>query len=414
MWGRSARIAKCLESGLLDFLSALLPMEAGGVKLYDLLEQAASGGLRLPPCYVKVAMMYSFLERSLGSPYLALKYLAKSLGGSRLGKLLWEYNEISLTAGDALRFLEGAMNSYIGHLRGRLEKSLRLLEGIYEGIIVLVMSTILLSTMPSQAMPPLISQAIISLSLLAGYFYSLRLSRSLMSYSGRRGLLDSLIIALGAISSLHLYLAIAHAISLFSIALALRGESGRARGLEDEALGLLEDAYVNVNSGLTLDASLRERLRLGSAAFKRAWFIAERGADARALIEQLNATTLTIWSFSALVGAMEYTSRHGPYLSKAVLVVDSLREAREYIAEKLKALYAYPIVVTALAIFSAISLRQYGLVAGDKIPYGLIYAGALAMAAPLAVLESGRLSYSARSSALLLLSALSLLAASTL
>lgn len=411
---RAAGIAKCLDSGLLEFLSALLPMEAGGVKLYELFELAASGKLGLPPCYERVSLIYSFLEKSLGSPYLALKYLARSLGGSRFGKLVREYNEISLTAGDALRFLEGAMSSYLGYMRGKLERSLRLLEGVYEGVIVLVMSAVLLSTTPSYAIPPLVSQAVILISLLAGYSYSLNLSKHLMSSAKRGLLLDAALIALGALSPLHLHLAVAHALSLLLISLALRGERRRALELEEEALGLLEDAYVNVNSGLTLDASLRERLRSGSPALRLAWFLAERGADARELIERLDATALTAWSLSTLIGAMEYTSRHSPYLSKAVLVADSLREAREYVAEKLRAFYVYPIIVTALAIFSAISLRQYGLIARGKIPFGLIYAGALAMAAPLAVLESGRLSYSPRSSILLLLSALSLLIASTL
>ncbi len=68
---------KKLEEEFPDFLALNLTMEANGLRLDNVFDEAMKHKLKLPPAYEIIAKMYSLIKTLNPDPYTGLRYLAK-------------------------------------------------------------------------------------------------------------------------------------------------------------------------------------------------------------------------------------------------------------------------------------------------------------------------------------------------
>ncbi len=152
-----------------DFITMLLTFEANGLRLDEVLVEAANNRINLPEPYNELALKFKTLLEVNPDPYSCIRRLADYVPCSRVKGFLRGYSEVLVTTNDTLSYIESILAEEFSAMRTRIDNTLSLVESLYEGLLIITLSIIVYSLTPITPINPLMIAIILSIIGIAGY-----------------------------------------------------------------------------------------------------------------------------------------------------------------------------------------------------------------------------------------------------
>jgi|GEM_PF-2614459 len=349
------------EIELMDFLTLLLAFETGGLRLPRLLEEVAEGRVEAGGYIRALALKYKALERTALDDYTALRKLADSTGSAWLADFLRGYSEVATTSGETARFVESYLEKTSLSLRMKLENMLKLVEGVYEGLMLAVFGLIALTVIPFPGVGTMfLSTAVVMVAVLS-YLVVLKISGDTLTLSRLEHFASIILVGSTLIVILVKGGLLLHFTLVLATVILLSPRVRRLVEVEGDVVGFLEEAFSMTRHGMTLDQVLHyvefedKSLRL----FKKTLLL---GHEPGSLLDAFPALARMV--LRNLTTPLKYTIRHEKVSSYVLKFVELVSEARVGLRKKGFTYMVYSFIFPATVFVTYFLVHPMTAVAG--------------------------------------------------
>ena len=358
--------AKRLEEGFLDFLAVLASFETTGLRVMDLLEQAAEGRVRVPGGYEPLARLYVFLERASGDPYTSLKSLAELTPSPVVSRFLREYGEVLVSTGGTMGLVEKYLDEELERHWARVSSLFTRLDAFYEGFLIIVLTLTVFTLLPGTPLSPAVSAAMVALTGVAGYLIAGRVSKTILAPAPRYmaaadpAVVASAPLALAGVQGLALHAGLA-----LTLHLLLRGRVRALRGIEDEAVLLAEEAVSGLALGVPVDATLTAGFHSSRSLVYRLLGLAMlNGFNPSTMVDALALPPLAGRLISLLASPLEYSGFSRALASMVSRFSRHIAQSRKWCGERARLYLFYAVFTGLILLFTAYLLKGFTALPG--------------------------------------------------
>ena len=359
IFSSSRKSDKCLENHYLDFLVYLAGFEASGLKIYNLFESLDNRELHLGECYSVLASSYLVLERSLGDPHIALRKLAEFVKYSDLSSFLRGYSSVLVTSGDTRIYVESALKQELAKYKTKINETLRLLETLYEALLVAVFGVLFIAALPIGAYTQVVGGLLIYFIGFVGYFFSLEIVKKLYyAISTTTILLDALFFVASLFSIINYYASIVSIAMLVIFHIHASKAYRLARLLEEESTRILYETYSRVLMGDSYSSAFIGSLESTNLVeYRLVWFSLLQGAVPEGVLKAA-IKGLAERIFTSALSTLNCSSIGNSYVAHIVSYVDEVRAIRKQVRERARYFLVYSALVMLIAAISYYMMYQ--------------------------------------------------------
>jgi len=349
---RTVYIIYKLDKDFLEFLSILLSFESNGLHINDLFKQAARQEIILPGIYSNIAKEYVVVEKLMGNSRRALSLLANNLPGSKLTEFIEGYIGIMDTTGNTLEYTKTTIDMELNSLENSMGTLLTIIEGFYEAYLIILLSVIILSSLPNPIDIGFIVKYILVIIGLGGYLVANFLSQKLY-YDEPLFFTVFTTIFICALWILIDYFGILRT-SLISAGIILasiilwRKTFYWKKKVESNIHSLLEDLYIEAEQGFTIDRAL---MRLSKRNNAYSWVAEELsnmlslGIKGSRIASLINVTIFVRKALSLILAPLEISANHSKHLGYLLRLFRRITGIRKNVRERTRILFAYTLVL---------------------------------------------------------------------
>ncbi|OYT41069.1 MAG: hypothetical protein B6U89_00090 [Desulfurococcales archaeon ex4484_58] len=359
-----------LENEFLDFLSILLTLEASGLRLDNVFEEAFNRRLVLPSSYNVLARDYIFLSKINPDPYTCLRKLADRIPSDRVREFFRGYSEVLISTNDTLRYVESFLRDEFNSLKNRINSYIGFLDNLFEAYMILLLGIVVYSILPFTFFPPyLVLFFIIGLSI-ASFLVALKLlSLAMVTYDN---IVFTATLALLAGSPVIVLLGdmfwVVHLIIVLLIGLVLLFMTRYIVSVENKFIILLEDLYSETRQGVSIDyALIRVGDRYGDPV-SRIVDLLKLGLKPIEIVKSLKLPVLSSRVLSLTLAPIEYSRGGGGYLGYVLGIVEGIKGLRRTLEERGRIYYLY---VLFLLIVVYVMYRLFSRVDGSMFMFNV-------------------------------------------
>jgi hypothetical protein len=311
-------------------------MEMNGFKIYDLFRALYVGDVEIDECYSSLSKNYFVLEHLTGDPQLALYKLSEIARSTKASTFFKGYGDIVLTSGDTATYVHNTLKSEFNALKARVEELLKVIEVVYEAILVAVLGLSMLSIMPMWPFPTLIGVLMLEFTGLAGYFISLSIMRKLY-YQVLLPvvLLDTVFLLFtGFLLLSNPASPVFHLALLIIMHVLTRSIVNSLVNLEKESFRVLSEVYSRTIQGETVDVALLDSLS-GSKLieYKLLQYGILNGFNIKDTIRRIRLPVLASKILSLLTALLNYSNLSSTYVVSISQFAEEINNLRRFIQE---------------------------------------------------------------------------------
>jgi hypothetical protein len=386
---------KCLDGYYIDFLTYLNGLEITGLKIYDLFRAIYSGEVDVNPCYRELSKTYIALEATLGDPRLALHTLGNLVGKSKLSSFLKEYSSVLLTTGDTKTLVSSELRSEFESLRAKISEYMRVVEVLYEVVLVIVLGLSMLSIFPLFPLQSITGSILLVLAWGFGYALSTSiLGKMFFEVNPLVFTLDSLYLTMGGlITPLLEHGPIIHVLSLLILHLFAGKAWGLIKSLERESIRIFENVYSKSMLGESMDIALAGSMSSSTLReYRILWYGFLNGVDLKRVAEGLKLPILSRRITALLTSLTMYSRLDNSYVAAIGRYIDEILSLRRYVAEKSRFYILYSVFTAFLILISYYMIARIpGATSGVEVLALYGYLGVLVVSTPPCVMRDGGL-----------------------
>ncbi len=341
-----------LENEFIDFLSIILTLEASGLRIDNVFEDAVKNRVYLPRSYLELARQYSLLSKINPDPYTCIRRLSATIPSGRVRSFFKGYSEVLISSNDTLSYVESFLKEEFNGLRSRINSYASLLDNLFESYLIILLGIMVYSILPFIPLSLLHIMFILSIISISAYYVSLKLS-SLALYGFNYVIVYTtafLLFFSPIIIGLYIDMIWLHMVIVLISGFLLWIYTRSVIGLEDRFIVLLEDIYSNVRQGYPLDHALiltgfrsgepvrtvSDLLRLGFKPYK--------------VLRALKLPPLPSKILGLVLAPIEYSKGFGGYIGYILRIVDNIRGLRRVLVERGRIYMLYIIILVGVAI----------------------------------------------------------------
>ncbi len=391
---------KKLEEEFPDFLALILTMEANGLRLDNVFDEALKHKLKLPLAYEIIAKMYSLIKTLNPDPYTGLRYLAKLVPSERISRFLRGYTEILVTTNDTLTYVESKLDEELTSLEQRISRSLSSLDTLYEGLLIILMSIITFMLIPVAYVPKELIALIVSIIGISAYMLSSSLTSWTYRYETQVSQLTSLIlltITPYILLNIGLRGMIIYTFLIIFLTLIFRKIEKRAEHIENDVINLLEDLYSEAKQGIPIDHALMKKENL-IQSLKKIRDLLRLGIAVPSILEKLRIPPLSKKLLSLAFSPLEYSRYHEKHLGYTLKIMDYIVRLRRILSErgKMYFFYALTLPIITVVMIKGMTTIQSNLnnMFDPELAVGLTYSISLIAGIIASKISSGKSLYS--------------------
>ncbi|WP_440060090.1 hypothetical protein ACSU1N_02760 [Thermogladius sp. 4427co] len=336
------------DTELLDFLILLLAFESSGYKLPRLLGEVASKEYPVPEGIRILASRFKVLEKVIPDDSTALRKLAELYGGSRVSDFLRGYSEVMIISGDTIRYVESYLEQLIAVIRAKLENTMRIIESVFEGIMLFLFGLIALTIMPVQGLSTRFLLMLLPLSGVASYIVVLRVSEDILTQSSIEHIASIMLVFLTMVVY-NQQLALIHLVLVALVFSVLSLRVRREVELEREVLTMLEEAFSMTKQGIPIDQVIRqldfknEELRLFKKSFIHGYLDGN-------ILSKLPPFARRILTYTTIPS--NYSSNHDRIVAYTLRFAESVRDTRIRVEKRGLSYIVYSLIFPAVVLIS--------------------------------------------------------------
>lgn len=351
---------KCYEDYYLDFLVYLAGLEFSNLKIYNLFESISKGEVEVGDCYRQLANSYILVEKAVGDPPQALRYVSEIPPYGDLSKFLRDYSSVMITSGDTKSFVEHSIKQEFAKYRARVNELLKALDVLYESYLVVVLVALFFIVLPIASPVPVLSLLAIYASSLTGYLLAFRICRKIY-YTVPSYLVVFDVAASTAVFALALT---SHGVAYAFIPLVLLHLFAKKlnRGLldlENESIRLVYDVYSQVLMGKSTSNALVTSLRGSSTqAYRLLWLGLILGYNPSEILKKVKLPKFAEKVLSMMLSSLPYSSLGEAHIAHVVMFVDEVEFVRRSVREKARFYMFYSLLVVALILATYFMLTR--------------------------------------------------------
>ncbi len=391
---------KKLEEEFPDFLALNLTMEANGLRLDNVFDEALKHKLKLPPAYEIIAKIYSLIKALNPDPYTGLRYLAKLVPSERISRFFRGYTEILVTTNDTLTYVESKLDEELASLEQRISRSLSSLDTLYEGLLIILMSIITFMLIPVAYVPKELIALIVSITGISAYMLSSSLTSWTYRYETQVSQLMSLIlltITPFIILNIGLRGMIIYTFLIIFLTLIFRKIEETAEHVENNVISLLEDLYSEAKQGIPIDHVLMRKENL-IHPLKKIRDLLRLGIAVPSMLEKLRIPPLSKKLLSLAFSPLEYSRYHERHLGYTLKIMDYIVRLRRILSErgKMYFFYALTLPIITIVMIKGMTTIQSNLnsMFDPELAVGLTYSISLIAGIIASKISSGKSLYS--------------------
>lgn len=355
--------ASKLEGQLLDFLSISLTLEANGLRLDNIFEEAVKNNLRLPSSYEKLAKIHHVISNMIPDPYTSIRKLAEIVPSKRVQRFLRGYSEVLITTNDTLSYVESVLKEEINGLEIRVANTLAIIDSLFEGLLIALLSIIVFGMMPVLSIPwPILFVVVIGLGM-TSYMFAYKLTSHALWFEDDLILLLSLItilfIPVLLVSGIITPIVATATVSFFTVlSMLLNKPYGE---LESSTLVLLEDLYTEARQGVPIDYALVRMEDNWGEPVKSIKNLLLQGVKPVRIVNMLRFPPLSSKILSLILGPVEFSRSHEKHLGYTLRVVDSIRSLRRKLFERGRMYYIYILTLPVISMVFSKSILSMNI-----------------------------------------------------
>ncbi|MEZ0393459.1 MAG: hypothetical protein ABWK00_00200 [Desulfurococcaceae archaeon] len=360
--GTSARIApRRLSREFHEFLTALLTYEASGLRLDNVMLQAAQGKLWLPRSFVELSRFYLLFYTTSQDPLEALRKLSKAIRGvPRLSDFLRGYTEVLLASGDTVRYVEQVLREELQERRSRLEEILKFVEAAYEAYVILIVSVISFTIFPTTSLSVaqwgfVISVTSAALALLLKGMTSILYLPTRTEFS----IAELLIVLTAPLAFLSIYVLLLHIFLSVGVLLVINAFYRRLERADRAAVDLVEELFTGARLGIPVDVALIKAMSNTLPQHKLLLWSFSRGIDSSKILSRSDLPPFTKFVLRMLLNQIDYVRDHVRYTAYIARAVNLIRELRSWLRGKALTFTVYSLLLPALMIATYRLMRAY-------------------------------------------------------
>lgn len=364
-----------LESEFLDFLSILLTLEASGLRLDNVLEEASKCKLILPNSFINIVKKYSVLSRLNPDPYTCIRVLSREIPSTRVSGFFRGYSEVLISSNDTLSYVESFIKEELKSIESRIASYVSILDSIYEAFLIILLGVVVYSIIPVVYINPIFFSIVLSIASITALLIVFKLSSlTMFHYSGLTyysivflTLVNSIAIVFPFII-IHLYV-----LTMF-LSILLYFLTRDFLSIENNVVVMLEDLYSSVRQGFPIDSAV---LRISSKYGFPIDFLSnliKLGFRVKSIVRVFKIPLFTLRVFNLILAPIEYSYGFPRYLGYVMNIVDNIRSLRRILFERSKLYYMYVFILffVTIIVFKLMCSIGYGRVSVFLIK-GLIY-----------------------------------------
>jgi len=342
----------------LDFLSITLTLEASGLRLDNVFEEAFRGNLYLPPSYLDLAKQYIFLSKISPDPYTCIRKLAERVSYDKLRAFLNGYSEVLISSNDTLSYVTSFLDEEFRGLRARVENYASMLDNLFESFLILLLGVLIYMIMPFTKLPAPLFVLAISMISSVSYIIALKLAGLALYYSDKlitvsTGLLITVSPFILAYSPLLIPI---HLIATLFIGFILDIYTRNILLLEEDSIILLEEIYSETRRGIPLDNAFIKAGSRGYRSIKHIVELLKLGFKPSDILGVSKLPPLSSRIIGLILAPVEYSRGVGGYLGYILHIVDGVRGLRRVLIEKSR---IYNIYVAILLVVIVVFTRLF-------------------------------------------------------
>lgn len=400
---------KCIDNNYLDFLLYLNTFEINNLKMYDLLKAILAGSIDIGSCYRELARVYLALESIIGDPTLALFKTGEIIRGDKFSRFLKGYGSILGTTGDTLTYANSALREELNTVRVKVSESLRLLEILYEAILVSILGISLLVLIPLSDLIPIIGLSALWVLGILSYILSYRiLAMVYLDIPRWVATYDLILISLAypLVHSRYGYLV--YLTLLLGSIILLEPLKRRRVNNDKEVVRIFNDIYSYSMLGEPVDIALLRALEKTETSYLNyVRFLLTNGFNAAHLISRLDLSNLSRKIMLFLTSTLTYSGHDNKFLAPIRMILDEITSTRRLVFEKARFFMLYTIVLVIIVSFSYMMIQRIpGLHWNPDLMSALLFLNVLDATIPVSVIRDGGFSYSRTSLVILSIASL--------
>ncbi len=360
-----------LENEFLDFLSILLTMEASGLRLDEVLEEASRKKLMLPSSYLEIAKRYTLLSRMNPDPYTCIRLLSRDIPSERVSRFFEGYSEVLVSTNDTLTYVESFIREELRGLRSKIEGYSSILDTLYESYLIILLGMLTYFMLPFTPIPGIVFGFLIALLSVFAFLLVYKLSDLTMYFNGVLFTFPTLILVFSTPLIVTIYPALIplHLIIVVLIGVLLWYLSRGVLLIEDKVNVLLEDLYASVRQGIPIDHAI---ITIG----RRYGFPVDKLADLLKLgfkpvetISVFKLPPLPKRVLGLVLAPIEYTRGTPRYFGYILNIVEGIRGLRRALIEKGRIYFVYVLVLLFVVIIMFKLMKNFnsGILGGELV-----------------------------------------------
>lgn len=347
--------ASKLEGQFLDFLSISLTLEANGLRLDNVFDEAVKGNLKLPSSYEKLAKIHHAISNTIPDPYTSIRKLAEIVPSKRVQKFLRGYSEVLITTNDTLSYVESMLKEEINGLETRITNTLATIDSLFEGLLITLLSILVFGMIPVLSIPwPILFIVIVGLGT-TSYLLACKLTSHALWFEDDILLLLSfitiLLIPVLLVTGIITPIVATVIVSFFTVLAMLLNKPYSE--LESSTLVLVEDLYTEARQGVPIDYAL---LRMGDnwgEPVKSIKNLLLQGVKPVRIVNTLRLPPLPSKILGLILGPIEFSRSHEKHLGYTLRIVDSIRSLRRKLFERGRMYYVYVLTLPIISMVFA-------------------------------------------------------------
>lgn len=358
-----------IDKHFLDFLSLLMSIETVGLRLTDLFLRIAKGEMDAPQVYVDIARTYYNIEQLYGgNTHKALNAFLKILPQSKLKRFIEGYIGILETTGNTVNYTESYVSAELDRLEASLNGLVNIIENFYEAYLVILLSIIVISSLPITVHLQLLIYLIMFLIGIIGYVVASIVSKKIyLEEPFMFTILVFTILSLATfllISSMFLTSIVLSTIATTSGHMLWRKYSRARNNIEEHVYELTEDLYMETLQGFSIDTAL---MNLSGRAGEYSWIARELskllklGIYSNNVLRILNLTPLSKKITSMLLSPIEVSANTSKHIGYVLKFYRRIRSIRSSISDRIKTLYAYTFLLPPTMYSIAYGLKYMSI-----------------------------------------------------
>lgn len=340
-----------LESEFLDFLSILLTLEATGLRLDNVLEEALNNKLILPSSFMNIAKKYGIISRLNPDPYNCIRVLSREIPSNRVSSFFRGYSEVLISSNDTLHYVESFLKEELKSIESRIENYISILDTVYESFLIIILGFIIYSIMPIIHIDPIFFSIVLSILSTTALLIVCKLnSLAMFHYNGfTYYTLISLVALCPLITSMFNIILFFH-LSVVFLGIMLLFLTNSFLSIENNILLMLEDLYSSVRQGFSIDSSIvRISCKYGFPVELISNLI-KIGFKAKNIISVLKIPVFAQRIFNLILAPIEYSHSFPNYLGYVLNITDSIKSLRRILSERVRVYYMYVFILLSVSI----------------------------------------------------------------